>query len=89
MAGYKSPDLCVGAELMTTFVSGESPLEFTLNLTDVSCHLEALMADITTTGGAVAEKRFVVGEKCLAKREDGDSWYRALVTDTHDEGYEV
>ena len=46
------------------------------------------MADIATTGGAVAEKRFMVGEKCLAEC-DGDIWYRALVTETRDEGYEV
>ena len=70
------------------FVSGESPLEFTLNITDSSSDLEALMADIATTGGTVAEKRFVVGEKCLTEC-DGDIWYRALVTEKRDDGYEV
>ena len=74
--------------MITTFVSGESPVEFTLNMTDSSSDLEALMANIATTGGALAKKRFMVGEKCLTEC-DGDIWYRALVTETRDEGYEV
>lgn len=69
------------------FVSGTSPLEFTLRMTESLKDIEAMIAETLTTEGAAPDERLGMGEKCLAK--DDNAWYRALVTTIQDNGYEV